>query len=243
MLELYHAHASTCSQRVRQALFEKQLPYESRLLDFAKGEHIAPEFLKINPNGTVPALVHDGKPVPDSSVIMEYLEDVFPDAPALRPRDPWQASRMRAWIQYIDEIQTPAIRYPSFQRVFRLGFKGMPRDRYEAMAARRPIRKHFFLAQGPEGFPQDQLDAAMELIVQSLDRMEAALTDSPWILGDLFSIVDISCLPSIVRLEDIELFDLVTSRPKLHDWYQRCQQRPSFAHAYYPGSRVAMPKG
>ena len=240
MLELYNAASSTCSQRVRQALFEKGLEYVDVPLDFAKGEHLAPEYLKLNPNGTVPTLVHDGKAVPDSSVIMEYLEDVFPDAPALRPRDHYQAARMRFWVRYLDEIQTPAMRYPSFQRVFRFGFKDMPRDKYEAMAARRPIRKHFFLSQGPDGFSQEQMDAAMELVNQSLDRMEEALTQGPWILGDLFSIVDITCLPSIVRLEDIQLFDLVTSRPKLADWYQRCQQRPSFAHAYYPGSRVVV---
>lgn len=240
MLELYNAAASTCSQRVRQALHEKGLQYVDRVLDFAKGEHITPEFLKLNPNGTVPALVHDGRAIPDSSVIMEYLEDVFPDAPALRPRDHYEASRMRAWIQYIDEIQTPAIRYPSFQLVFRHGFSKMPRDKYEAMAARRPIRKHFFLVQGPDGFPKDQLDAAMELINQSLDRMEVALADGPWILGNMFSIVDISCLPSIVRLEDLNLNDMINSRPHLAQWYARCQQRPSFAAAYYPGSRVAV---
>ncbi len=238
MLELYNASASTCSQRVRQALHEKGLQYVDRMLDFAKGEHIASEFLKLNPNGTVPALVHDGRAIPDSSVIMEYLEDVFPDAPPLRPRDYYQASRMRAWIQYIDEIQTPAIRYPSFQRVFRHGFASMPRPQFEAMAARRPIRKHFFLSLGPNGFPPEQLDAAMELINQSLDRMEVALADGPWILGNMFTIVDISCLPSIVRLEDLGMTDMIDSRPLLTQWYQRSQQRPSFAHAYYEGSRV-----
>lgn len=242
MILLYHAHASTCSQRVRQALHEKRLAYESRVLEFGRGDHIAPGYLAINPNGTVPALVHDDRPVPDSSVILEYLEDAFPDAPPLRPQEAWQASRMRAWVQFIDEVQTPAIRYPSFQRVFRHGFRNMPRADYEAMAARRPLRKHFFLAQGPEGFSQNQLDAAMEQIVQSLDRMEAALDEGPWLLGEAFGIVDISCLPSIVRLEDIGLFRLVTARAGLLDWYRRCQARPSFAHAYYPQSRVALPK-
>lgn len=240
MLELYHSAVSTCSQRIRQAFHEKGLQYVDHPIDFAKGEHLTAEFLTLNPNGTVPVLVHDGKAIPDSSVIMEYLEDVFPDAPALRPRNAHEAARMRAWIQYIDEIQTPAIRYPSFQLIFRMGFRNMPREQFEGMANRRPIRKHFFLNLGPDGFPKAQLDAAMELINQSLDRMEAALADGPWILGDMFSIVDISALPSVVRLEDLGMMDIIQSRLRLAQWYERCQARPSFAAAYYPGSRVAV---
>jgi glutathione S-transferase len=237
VLELYNAAVSTCSQRVRQALAEKNLEYVDRRLALNKGEHLTPEMLNLNPNGTVPTLVHDGKAIPDSSVIMEYLEDVFPQAPALRPRDAFEASRMRNWIQYIDEVQTPAVRYPSFQLAFGAGFRKLPREQLAGIAARKPIRKHFFLSMGPEGFPKDQLDAAMEQINQSFDRMEEALADGPWILGEMFSIVDISALPSIVRMEDLGLTELINSRSRLKDWYARCQQRPSFAKAYYPDSR------
>jgi glutathione S-transferase len=237
MLELYNAAVSTCSQRVRQALAEKGLEYVDRRVVLSKGEHLTPELLKLNPNGTVPTLVHDGKAIPDSSVIMEYLEDVFPHTPALRPRDAFEASRMRNWIQYIDEVQTPAVRYPSFQLAFGLGFRNLPREQLAGIASRRPIRKHFFLSMGSEGFPKEQLDAAMEQINQSFDRMDDALAYGSWILGDLFSIVDISALPSIVRMEDLGLTELINSRPRLKDWYARCQQRPSFAKAYYEGSR------
>lgn len=242
MLELYNAAVSTCSQRVRQALHEKGLEYLDRRLLLSKGEHLTPEFLKLNPNGTVPALVHDGKAIPDSSVIMEYLEDAFAGSPPLRPRDPYEISRMRAWVQYIDEVQTPAIRYPSFQLAFGLGFRKMPREQFQGVAGRRPIRKHFFLSMGPEGFPKEKLDEANEMIEQSLDRMETALADGPWILGNMFTIVDISILPSVVRLEDLGLTHFYTKRPRVAAWYERCKTRPSFAIAYYPEARdLGMP--
>ena len=81
VLELYHNHRSTCSQKVRICLAELNLTWESRNIDLATGEHLTPEFLKINPNGVVPALLHDGRPVIESTVICEYLDEVFPDKP------------------------------------------------------------------------------------------------------------------------------------------------------------------
>jgi glutathione S-transferase len=79
MLELYHAHISTCSQKVRLCLAEKGLEWTSHPIEFFRGEHLTPAYLALNPNGVVPTLVHDGRPVIDSSVICEYLEEIAPD--------------------------------------------------------------------------------------------------------------------------------------------------------------------
>ena len=59
MIELYHAATSTCSQKVRMCLFEKDIPWISRPLNLALDEHLTPAYLAINPNGVVPTLVHD----------------------------------------------------------------------------------------------------------------------------------------------------------------------------------------
>ena len=82
MLELYHAPHSTCSQKVRICLAEKGVEWVDRRLNLATREHLTPEYLAINPNGVVPTLVHDDKIIIDSSVICEYLDEVFP-APRL----------------------------------------------------------------------------------------------------------------------------------------------------------------
>jgi Glutathione S-transferase, N-terminal domain len=68
-LELYAAPQSTCSQRVRFVLHAKGLAFEERRLDLFAGDQLQPEYLKLNPNGVVPTLIHDGAPVVDSSVI------------------------------------------------------------------------------------------------------------------------------------------------------------------------------
>ncbi len=67
MLVLYHHNISVCAQKVRIALAEKQLHHESRHINLMKAEQVTPEYLKINPKGVVPAIVHDGNPVIESS--------------------------------------------------------------------------------------------------------------------------------------------------------------------------------
>lgn len=86
-LELYHSHISTCSQKVRIALAEKGIDWVSRPVDLSKHENLTPAFLAINPNGVVPAFVHDGRPIYESTVMYEYLDERWPDAPRLAPDD------------------------------------------------------------------------------------------------------------------------------------------------------------
>ena len=57
---LYNAPQSTCSQRVRFVLNAKQLAFAETKLDLLEGDQLKPEYLKINPNGVVPMLDHDG---------------------------------------------------------------------------------------------------------------------------------------------------------------------------------------
>ena len=84
--KLYNALQSTCSQRVRYTLHYKNLSFSMEILDLFSGDQLKPEYLKINPNGVVPAIDHDGKIIIDSSVIIEYLEDIDPDLNSLRPK-------------------------------------------------------------------------------------------------------------------------------------------------------------
>lgn len=238
-LVLFNAGVSTCSQRVRFVLAEKGLAYTDQRLRLDQGQHLTPEYLAINPNGLLPALTHDGEVVVDSSVINEYLDEVFP-APRLVPANPVQRAHMRAWVQYLDEVMTPAIRYPSFQQFFGGGLRNMSAEQRQGFANRLPLRKHFALEVGPDGFAREKLDAAMERIEQSLDRMEQALAGKPWIAHEQLTLADIAMMPSIVRLEDLGLASLWDQRPNVAQWYARLQDRPAFAAAYGPGTRLGV---
>src|SRR3979490_325498 len=94
-LVLFNAPQSTCSQRVRFVLQAKGLAFEERKLDLFAGDQLKPDYLKINPTGVVPSLMHDGRVVIDSSVIMEYLDEVFPAPERLVPCDAGGRAAMR----------------------------------------------------------------------------------------------------------------------------------------------------
>lgn len=236
-LELYNVGFSTCSQRVRFVLAEKGIPYLDTRLRLEQGEHVAPAYLAINPNGLVPALVHDTSVITDSSVINEYLDEVFP-SPRFVPEDPVERAHMRAWVQYIDEVMTPSIRYPSFQHFFGGALRSMSDDQRQTFASRLPLRKYFALEIGPDGFPQDKLDGAMERINQTLTRMEHALAKTTWIANDRLTLADIAMMPSIVRLEDLGMSALWSEHPGVSDWYERLQSTQGFRSAYTAGSRL-----
>ena len=73
-LHLLHFSGSSCSQKVRILLGEKQLAYTSHHIDIARNAHVTPWFLGINPRGVVPVLVHDGVVHVESNDILEYLD-------------------------------------------------------------------------------------------------------------------------------------------------------------------------
>src|SRR5262249_27023071 len=96
---LYNAPPSTCSQRVRFLLNAKGLPSDEVKLDLLAGDQLKPEYLKLNPNGVVPTLDHDGDIVIDSSVIIEYLDEVEPDT-SFTPEDAVGRAKMRALMRF-----------------------------------------------------------------------------------------------------------------------------------------------
>ena len=100
-ITLYHNGPSTCSQKVRIILDLKKIEYKSKLINLFTGEQHSPEYVKLNPNHLVPTLVVDNDVLLESSLINEYLEDMFPEISA-RPSDHVRVHQMRLWIKYVD---------------------------------------------------------------------------------------------------------------------------------------------
>jgi glutathione S-transferase len=106
MLLLYEIALSPFAQKVKMAMLEKQLHYETRVPILGAGEA---DFRAANPRQEVPALVDDGFAVFDSSIILEYLEDKWP-TPALRPDTPAERARVRM-IEEVCDTQFEAINW------------------------------------------------------------------------------------------------------------------------------------
>jgi glutathione S-transferase len=234
---LYNAPQSTCSQRVRFVLNAKELPFEEVKLDLFAGDQLKPEYLAINPNGVVPTLVHSGEPVTDSAVIMEYLEDLYPE-PAFSPPDPLGVAHMRSLMRFIDEVPTPAVRVPSYNLAFLPHFQAMSEEEFLAVAESKPLRKEFLLKMGRTGFPEAEMNAALDRLSRAVTRMDEAITASggPWIMGEQPTLADIAMMPNIVRMDDINLGYIWDDRPSIPRWLDAIRAHPSFKPTYYFGA-------
>jgi len=93
---------SPFGQRVRIALAEKSLPYEYVEEDLTAGK--SDRLLRSNPiHKKIPVLIHDGKPVNESLIILQYLDEAFPDSRQLLPSDPYARAQARFWADYVDK--------------------------------------------------------------------------------------------------------------------------------------------
>jgi len=235
---LYNAPQSTCSQRVRYTLHVKGKAFEEHKLDLFKGDQLKPEYLAINPNGVVPTLVHDGAPVTDSAVIMEYLEDILGGVAPLRPSDPLKVAEMRSMMRFIDEVPTPAVRVPSYNLAFLPHFQAMSDEEFQALCDSKPLRREFLMKMGRTGFPKADMDEALGRLQRGTDRMATWLAGSggPWLMGAELSLADIAIMPVIVRMDDIRLSGMWQNAPAIGRWLERIRETPAFSATYYHGS-------
>jgi glutathione S-transferase len=237
-ITLYNAPQSTCSQRVRFVLNAKQLPFDEVKLDLLAGDQLKPDYLKLNPNGVVPTLDHDGAIVIDSSVIIEFLDEVAPEQESFTPRDAGKRAEMRSLMRFIDEMPAGAVRVPTFNLAFLPKFQAMSEEEFLAFAESKPLRKEFMLRMGQTGFPQKDMDEALDRMRRTYERMEIAIEKSggPWLLGKDITLADISLMPALVRMDDLGLSDMWNERPAVARWYEAIRAHPAFKPTYYFGS-------
>lgn len=229
MLALYHFGPVANSLTPLLCLIEKGLEFEDRFLSPRRWEHHTPEFQAINPQGTVPVLIHDNRVVTESTVINEYLEDVFPGIP-LRFSDPSLRAQMRIWTKYVDEFFCPALTV--------LGAHGatpfassIDKEEMRKLLARMPnpeIRKKWETVSNA-GYSEKQLDDARGRLGQAVAKMETQLaTNGHWIVGESYSLADIklySMAPGVERLLPEICNGIAT--PHVHAWIRRIEARPA----------------
>ena len=216
----------------------KGLPFEEKKLDLLAGDQLNPDYLRLNPNGVVPTLVHDSVVVIDSSVIIEYLDEIAPEPENFTPAAPGERAAMRALMRFIDEMAAAAVRVPTFNLAFLPRFAAMSEQEFAAFAESKPLRKEFMLAMGRSGFPQKDMDAAMTRLRRTYERMDAEIKASggPWLLGGEISLADIAVMPAIVRMADLGQDKGWQDLPRVQRWYDAIRACPAFAPTYYPGS-------
>lgn len=234
---LHNAPQSTCSQRVRYTLHAKGIPFDEVKMDLFSGDQLKPEYLAINPNGVVPTLQHTDAVIIDSAVIMQYLDELFPE-PSLVPHDMVRRAQMRSMIQFTDEVPTPAVRVPSYNLAFLPHFQAMTEEEFLAVCEAKPLRREFLMKMGRTGFPKSEMDEATGRLQRGVDRMASWLIQSggPWVLGDQKTLADIAIMPVIVRMDDINLGYMWDKHPQVQAWLEQIRATPEFKTTYYHGA-------
>jgi glutathione S-transferase len=235
---LYNAPQSTCSQRVRFVLNAKKLPFEEVKLDLLAGDQLKPDYLALNPNGVVPTLVHDGAVVIDSSVIIEYLDEVVPQEENFTPKQPAERAAMRALMRFIDEMPAAAVRVPTFNLAFLPRFAAMSEEEFVAFAESKPLRREFMLTMGRKGFSEKEMNSALDRLARTLVRMEDAIhaRGGPWLMGARPTLADVAVMPAIVRMADLGLDTMWKEKPLIARWFDAIRAHAAFKPTYYFGS-------
>jgi glutathione S-transferase len=236
MLTLYHYWSSVCSQKARMCLAEKGLEWQSRHVDIFRFENYEPWYTKLNPKAVVPTLDHDGHILIESNVILEYLEDNFPQV-KLRPDDSYARAMMRLWVYNSEELAHWNVNTCSHNlRHAKRMDQRYSRDEQMAAAERCPnpmiaLRLKHRLEIGVSTDEEEEAYAKLDYM---LGQMEGRLVGGRWLAGEDFSLADIAMAPMINRIEVLARPEMIAAarRPRIADWWQRIQARPSCKEAF-----------
>jgi glutathione S-transferase len=238
MLELYDTSGSLCSQKVKLVLAEKKLDWKNHSLNLLTFENLQPSYLRLNPKGVVPTLIHDGKVITDSAVIVRYLDEQFP-YPPLTPTEPLLQEKMKGWINLQNHFPMRELMYGNYRGI-------------EGVVLRRSVQiKQKLLPQLIQENPElrEQYEAKLNDVRQwnariqdvneiatinariepMLAQLEKQLSQTDWLCGTTYSLADAVWTAVLNRLGELK-FDLWANntRPALKAYLSRLKARPSF---------------
>jgi len=249
MLNLYHWEPNANSGKPMLALAEKGVEYDSHYIDLLNFDQHKPEYLAINPDGTIPAMVHDGRVFTESTPMMEYIDEAF-DGPALRPSDPKERWRMRWWMRFFDSYFAPSLSMIGWSVFVGPAVRHRDRKELEAHIARIPLesrriawRKAMF-----NEFSAEELAESRRRGLFGTRVLEQHLATYPWIAGGSFSLADINGfnLGYALPLSQPEHCN-DEKTPHIMEWLRKIYERPATQKTWAKGrtqlaSRVTMLK-
>jgi len=234
VLELYHYEPYANSMKNMIALCEKGITFTSRYVDILKFEQHEDWFIAFNPNGQVPIMVHDGKVIVESTVINEYLEDVFPQVP-LRPADFYLRQRMRVISKWTDEVLMPSVSMLGWHTRFHPFAKSLLEDEFQRRVARIPLKemRDKWETTRKGSFTEEQLNESRRRIRWMLAKMEEILVKSPWLAGGEYSLADVNTYPMVEGVTRLyKEFWTDKNAPRCIEWVARINDRPAVKEAF-----------
>jgi glutathione S-transferase len=231
VLELYHTANSVCAQKIRIQLEEKGLQWTSRLMTL-RGDQFDQAYLKLNPNAVVPTLVHDGFPVIESSVILYYLEESFPE-PSLMPADPKARMTVRLFNKLIDESVHNACTILTFATALRPRFQRMEATARERYLERAPSQQRAEYKRDviEHGLHSKYVANAITVHEKLIAEIARALAQNRYLAGPDLSLADIAVIPYVKRLDLLGLSGFWHAAEGVQAWYDSVHTRPAVQRA------------
>ena len=234
---LYYWEPNANPGKVMFLFAEKGVPYDGHYVDLLGMEQHTPEYLALNPKGTIPTLVHGDHILTESTPMMEYIDATF-EGPVFTPADPVQRWRMRWWMRFFDAYLCPAISMPAWKRIFtpilekrQTSELNAALDRIPDEQRRRSWRKAMF-----DEFTDQELAESDRRYRYGLTVLERHLQTMPWVAGDSYSLADINGFTLGYAFPIIQPeYCNETQTPRIMAWLQRIYSRPPIIEAFSLG--------
>jgi GSH-dependent disulfide-bond oxidoreductase len=190
---LYHWEPNANSGKPMLALMEKGVAFNSHYLDLLSFDQHKPEYLAVNPQGTIPAMLHGDRVLTESTAIMEYVDQVF-SGPPLMPADPRDRWRIRWWMKLLDQWLGPSFSMIGWS-VF-VGPAVRSRDPAELKAAVEriplPERRVAWSKAISGNFGAEEMQESRRRVALGILMLEEELGKRPWLASGQFSLADIN---------------------------------------------------
>lgn len=235
MITLFHYDRSTAAQRVRLGLEEKNIEWKSVVIDTALGDasQRPADFHKYNPKGLIPLLKDGDAAIPESTIILEYLEDAYQNHVKLRSVNPKEVAQMRLWMRKIEDGIHVASRTIGVCVVNRHFYQKTDKkqlaDYYAKM--RDGVRKSNDKINTEMGLESPLLPPAIKAFKKLFTDMDIQLQNSKWLAGDNYSLADISLVVYLTRLGSFQMSPLWSDLRALNNWFDKIQVRPAYQKA------------
>jgi glutathione S-transferase len=250
-IELYHTPGSLCSQKVKLVLAEKQIEWKSHLINLLTFENLKPDYMRLNPKGVVPTLIHNDKVICDSVTIIHYLDTQFPN-PILTPVISEQQDKMNSWIDLQNRFPMREVMYGNMagidglvvRRSVQVKEKLLPK----LMQASPQLQEHYALKlKDVQQWNQTIQDAEKITHINAkiepmLDQLDQQLSQSEWLCGSSYSLADVVWTAVLNRLAELKFDSFWTGgkRSAIAAYLQRLKNRPSFKVAIQTDTMPAL---
>lgn len=237
MLEVYTWEPNANSGKPLLCLHEKRVAFTHHYIDMGKLEQFSDAFLAVNPDGTIPAIVHDGFVMTESTPAMEYIDDAF-EGPSLRPATPAARHRMRKVMQYMDNVVAPSLAMIASNRLAAPRFAVMADEDKQRELARIPLpeRRASWEKLMYDKTPQVDLEESGRRIADSFLVFEKMLDEADYLAGGSFSLADIDVMATYYHLPQSYPEDINERKtPNILGWLRRCHARPGMQCGFGTG--------